>query len=159
MSTFGPAAFPGRLPSHSMGRMNTPKGETMRPSEKSNGKRFFRRHCGSLAVLVLLGSLATATAAAQQGQLRTVRGTVLNASNAPMASAVVYLKNMRTLAVRTYISSSHGGYRFSGLDPNVDYKIHAEHAGLTSATRTISSFDSQHEFIIDLKVNRKKSSK
>ncbi len=133
----------------------------MRPSEKSDATRFFRRHCGSLAVLVLLGSFAaaTATAAGQQGQLRTVRGTVLNASNAPMASAIVYLKNMRTLAVRTYISSNRGHYRFSGLDPNVDYKIHAEHSGLTSSTRTISSFDSRHEFIIDLKVDRKKSTK
>lgn len=102
---------------------------------------------------------ATAAASGQQAQLRTVRGTVLNSNNAPMPSAIVYLKNMRTLAVRTYISSSQGHYRFSGLDPNVDYKIHAEHAGLTSTTRTISSFDSRQEFIIDLKVDRKKSTK
>jgi hypothetical protein len=131
----------------------------MRPSEKSNGTRFFRRHRGSLAVLALLGAFATAAAAQQEGQLRTVRGTVLNASNAPLASAVVYLKNMKTLAVRTYISSSQGHYRFSGLDPNADYKIHAEHLDLTSATHTISSFDSRHEIIIDLKVDRKKPGK
>lgn len=128
----------------------------MRPSEKSKQTRFFRRHRGSLAVLVLLGAFATAAAAQQEGQLRTVRGTVLNSSNAPLASAVVYLKNMKTLAVRTYISSSRGHYRFSGLDPNADYRIHAEHFDLTSGTHTISSFDSRREIIIDLKVDRKK---
>lgn len=132
----------------------------MRASEKSNLGRFFRRHAGSLATLALLGAFATAAVAGQQNaQLRTVRGTVVDSSNAPMASAIVYLKNMRTLTVRTYISSSHGHYRFSGLDPNVDYKIHAEHRGFTSGTRTISSYDSRHEIIIDLKVDRKKSSK
>lgn len=130
----------------------------MRPSEKSKGSGLFRRRSGSLAALALLGMLATAAAARQEaGQLRTVRGTVVDASNAPLASAIVYLKNMRTFAVRTYISSSEGHYRFSGLDPNVDYKIHAEHHNLTSTTHTVSSFDSRRQIFMVLKVNRKKS--
>ena len=66
---------------------------------------------------------------------------------------------MRTLAIRTYISNPQGQYRFSGLDPNADYRIHAEHQNLTSSTRTISSYDSRHDILLDLKVNRKKSNK
>jgi len=132
----------------------------MKPSEQWNLIRFFRQRSGFLAALILMGLFATVALAGQQsGQLRTVRGTVIDSSNRPMASAIVYLKNMRTLAVRTYISSSHGHYRFSGLDPNVDYKIHAEHKDLTSTTRTVSSYDSRQEIIIDLKVDRKKSEK
>ena len=97
-------------------------------------------------------------ACAQQGiELRTVRGTVVDKSENPMSSAVVYLKNVRTLTVKTYISNNSGEYRFSGLDPNVDYEIHAEKDGTKSATRTISSFDSKKEIILNLKLEKKKA--
>src|ERR1041385_3328712 len=69
---------------------------------------------------------------AQNGSLRTVRGTVTDRTDAPIGSAVVYLKNARTLTVKTYISEDQGDYHFSGLDPNADYEIHAEHGDQTS---------------------------
>lgn len=117
-----------------------------------------RYRYAALTSVVLVALLATAAQARQEkGQLRTVHGTVYTASGAPLGSAIVYLKNTRTLAVRTYISNREGHYRFSGLDPNADYRIHAEHAKLTSATRTISSFDSRHDILLNLKINHKKS--
>ena len=73
-----------------------------------------------------------------------------------MASSVVFLKNMRSNAVRSYISDDAGNYRFSGLDPNVDYEIHAEKDGAKSQTRTISSFDSKKEIVLNLKIDKKK---
>ncbi len=85
-----------------------------------------------------------------------MHGTVVNSRNTPIASAVVYLKNLRTMAIRTYISSQRGHYRFSGLDPNADYQIHAEHENFTSITRTISSYDNRRDILLDLKVDRKK---
>lgn len=103
------------------------------------------------AVLVL-------SASAQQNELRTVHGTVLDKAENPVASAVVYLKNVRTLAVKTYISDRAGEYRFSGLDPNVDYEIHAEDDTMMSNTRTVSSFDSRKDIVISLKLNKPKKS-
>ena len=64
--------------------------------------------------------------------------------------SVVYLRNARTLTVRTYISSDKGEYHFSGLDPNADYEIHAEHGDLTSANHTVSSLDSRKELVVTL---------
>jgi carboxypeptidase family protein len=93
---------------------------------------------------------------AQQSELRTVRGAVLDKAENPVASAVVYLKNVRTLAVKTYISDRSGEYRFSGLDPNVDYEVHAESESMTSNTRTVSSFDSRKDIVISLKLDREK---
>jgi hypothetical protein len=69
----------------------------------------------------------------------------------------VYLKNVKSQAVKTYIADEAGNYRFSGLDPNVDYEIHAEHDGLTSSTRTISSFDSRRDIEVVLKLSKKNS--
>lgn len=114
-------------------------------------------------VLPLLLALVAGVAAAQdqkrESQLRTVRGAVVDKQDNPIASGVVYLKNLRTLTVKTYISDDTGQYRFSGLDPNVDYEIHAERGDSTSAKRTISSFDSRREIVINLKVDKKKSEK
>lgn len=95
--------------------------------------------------------------AKHETQLRTVRGVVADKSSEdPVPSAVVFLRNTRTNAVRSYIANEEGEYRFSGLDPNVDYEIHAEKDGAKSATRTISSFDSKKEIVLNLKIENKK---
>ena len=43
-----------------------------------------------------------------------------------METAVVYLKNVHTQDIITHLSDTDGTFRFSGLDLNVDYEIHAE---------------------------------
>jgi Carboxypeptidase regulatory-like domain len=108
------------------------------------------------AVLLPLTLLLTVSLARAQGDLRTVRGTVIDRDEAPVSSAIVHLKNTRTMAVRTYISDASGNFRFSGLDPNVDYELHAERDNLTSANRTISSFDSRKEIVVPLKLDKEK---
>lgn len=105
--------------------------------------------------ILALGLLAC-VAAAQGPQLRTVRGVVMDKSESSVASAVVFLKNARTNAVRSYITDEQGNYRFSGLDPNVDYEIYAEKDGAKSPTRTVSSFDSKKDIVINLKMADKK---
>lgn len=109
--------------------------------------------------LVFTGAGFTTRAQNQnpQTELRTVHGVVLDKSENPVPSSVVYLLNVKTQAVRTYIADPAGQYRFSGLDPNVDYAIHAEHGDLTSSTRTVSSFDSRRDIEIVLKLTHAKS--
>ena len=116
-----------------------------------------------LMILVALSIVLTLPASAQDkksdAQLRTIRGTVLDKDETPRPSGVVYLLNTKTQAVKTYIADESGNYRFSGLDPNVDYEIHAEHQDMTSSTRTVSSFDSRRDVELVLKLTRKKSAK
>lgn len=92
-----------------------------------------------------------------EAQLRTVHGSVLDKDENPVASSVVYLKNLKSQAVKTYIADDAGNYRFSGLDPNVDYEIHAEHNDATSPIRTISNYDSRRDIEVMLKLSRKKA--
>jgi protocatechuate 3,4-dioxygenase beta subunit len=113
-----------------------------------------------VAVLCLTAaSIAAAQKQKPQTELRTVHGVVLDKSENPVPSSIVYLLNAKTQAVRTYIADSAGQYRFSGLDPNVDYAIHAEHGSLTSSTRTVSSFDSRRDIEIVLKLSHTKPAK
>lgn len=92
-----------------------------------------------------------------EAQLRTVHGSVVDKSDNGIASSVVYLKNLKSQAVKTYIADDTGHYRFSGLDPNVDYEIHAENGDSSSSTRTISSYDTRRDIEVTLKLSRKKS--
>lgn len=89
-------------------------------------------------------------------QLRTVHGSVVGGDENPVASAVVYLVNVKTQAVKTYIADESGNYRFSGLDPNSDYELHAEHDEWMSATHTVSSFNSSRDIEVTLKLSHKK---
>jgi Carboxypeptidase regulatory-like domain len=110
--------------------------------------------------LALFASLAVALPAQNPGtELRTVHGQVLDKNDNPVPSSIVYLLNVKTQAVRTYIADAAGQYRFSGLDPNVDYEVHAEHNGLTSSVRTVSSFDSRRDIEVILKLSHTKPSK
>lgn len=95
----------------------------------------------------------------REAQLRTVRGQVVDKEETPIPSGIVFLKNMKTNGVKTYIADETGQYRFSGLDPNVDYEIHAEHENLTSAKRGLSTFDTRKDITINLKVDKKKEQK
>jgi hypothetical protein len=115
--------------------------------------------------LVALLALAATVLYAQEkpkgkeSELRTVRGTVVDKAESPVETAVVYLKNAHTQDVITHLSDSDGTFRFSGLDLNVDYEIHAEKEGVTSSTRSVSNFDTRKEFVLTLKLDRKKGGK
>jgi len=88
-----------------------------------------------------------------QGAMRTLSGQVMDGSDRPVAGAVVYLKNTKTLAVKTFIADNSGGYRFPSLSPNVDYEIYAEANGRRSSTKILSSLDSRQNPSINLKIN------
>jgi Carboxypeptidase regulatory-like domain len=113
----------------------------------------------SLALFLLLflfGVVANAQDSKKESQLRTVRGVVVDKSESPVEAAVVFLKNLRTNQVRSYIADNEGQFRFSGLDPNADYEVHAEKDGAKSQTRQASSFDNRKELVFTLKLDKKK---
>ena len=58
-------------------------------------------------------STAKATETEQRGsqsESRTLIGHVMSAQNVPLQKAIVYLKNTKTLAIKTYISEGDGSY-------------------------------------------------
>jgi Carboxypeptidase regulatory-like domain len=117
------------------------------------------RTLGRICLMVLSLAIALpAPAQDQKGdlQLRTIHGTVVDQNENPVPSSVVYLLNVKTQSVKTYIADQAGTYRFSGLDPNVDYEVYAEHGNMTSSSRTVSSFDSRRDIEVVLKLSHVK---
>jgi len=118
--------------------------------------KYWRQIFGLAMALTLLATAAGAQEAKKESQLRSVHGVVSDKAETPIAAGVVFLKNTRTNAVRSYIADESGNYKFSGLDPNTDYEIHAEKDGAKSPTRAISSFESRKEVVVNLKIDTKK---
>jgi Carboxypeptidase regulatory-like domain len=119
--------------------------------------KYARHITGLLMALLFLASFARAQEAKHESQLRSVHGIVTDKAESPIPAAVVFLKNTRTNAVRSYIADETGNFRFSGLDPNTDFELHAEKDGGKSPTRTISSYESRKEIVVNLKLEPKKS--
>lgn len=105
-----------------------------------------------LAIVAVSAASSRAQSERDRSQLRTVHGSVMDHSDNPIPNGVVYLLNKKTRAVRTYIADSDGHYQFTGLDPNVDFEIHAEYKHHKSSRRTISSFDDRRDIEINLTV-------
>jgi hypothetical protein len=120
-----------------------------------------RRTLGLVALVALAATVlfAQEKPKGKETELRTVRGTVVDKEESPAETAVVYLKNLHTQDIITHLSDADGTFRFSGLDLNVDYEIHAEREGWTSSNRSISNFDNRKEFVLTLKLDRKKGGK
>jgi Carboxypeptidase regulatory-like domain len=116
-----------------------------------------RTLAGIFSLVLLFVIVASAQDSKKEAQLRTVHGLVGDKSDNPLPNSVVFLKNLRTNAVRSNFADSEGNYRFSGLDPNADYEVHAELEGTKSPVRNVSALDSRKEMVINLKIDRKKS--
>src|SRR5437868_3651884 len=108
--------------------------------------------CGSFAQSLSLGSGAVAD---KNDQGRNVMGQVLTKSDAPLSEAIVYLKNTKTLTIKSFITEKDGGYRFHGLTPNIDYEIYADYQGQKSPTKTVSSFDNRNNITLNIRIDTK----
>jgi hypothetical protein len=105
--------------------------------------------------LLVVSSLAPASPIAafkDPDRSRTLTGRVVGRQDQPLHKAVVYLKNAKSLAVKTYISDPDGGYRFLNLSPNVDYEVYADYEGGRSDTKTLSAFDTRNLVNITLRI-------
>lgn len=107
----------------------------------------------SCALLVALCALAHASPDSKDKNAgRLLYGKVLDGRDNPVADAVVYLTNTRTRAVKTYIVSQDGTYRFPALSSAVDYEVYAQYNGHKSDTKSVSQFDDRPEVYIDLRI-------
>ena len=86
-------------------------------------------------------------------QLRTLNGNVRNKNEEILPGAVVYLKNMKTLSVKSAYADDKGEFHFHALSPNVDYEVYAEYKGQRSPTKTMSSFDSRAVVNMDVRID------
>jgi hypothetical protein len=87
---------------------------------------------------------------------RTIEGIVLDKAGVPVPGAILLLKDMKTLQVRSYIAQQDGKYHFYGLSSDINYQVRAEFRDMFSPTKNISVFDSHSRIFVKLKLKKKK---
>jgi len=88
--------------------------------------------------------------------IRNVSGLVTLPDGSPANGAVVQLKNLKTLQVRSYITREDGKYQFQNLSTSVDYELTATYHDMASSKRTLSIFDTRLDAVVNLKLERKR---
>ena len=74
----------------------------------------------------------------------------------PAQGAMVKIKNVKNLQVRSYITQADGKYQFQNLSTSVDYEIEAEYKDLSSPKRMLTVYDSRQDLIFNLKLEPRK---
>lgn len=109
--------------------------------------------CAAAQVNLPLGGSSGPSPKKTRPTSKMLTGTVTDKADQPIAGAVVYLKNVKSLAVKSFFTQQDGSYRFPQLALNTDYEIYAEKDGRRSATKTISQFDDRFAPTINLQID------
>ena len=129
------------------------------PQTHLNRWRVAMRETRALLVVALLISIPIASFAKKEKDpeagTRSVAGVVTAADDSVASGAIVQLKNTKTLQIRSFITQQDGRYYFHGLSPDIDYELKAESQGLSSSTKTLSSYDSRKDAVLNLKLKKK----
>lgn len=113
------------------------------------------KRIGFILLAIVLATLASGQSKkTKEPAERTVVGIVTDENDMPVPGAIVQLKNLKTLDVRSFIAKEHGEYYFHGLATDVDYELKAEYEGKASGTKTLSSFDTHPEARINLQLKK-----
>src|SRR5271165_247224 len=104
------------------------------------------------AVLLLGVAFSTVSTASEPGTTRSVEAKVYNAAGKIVVGAVVQIKDLKSLQIRSFITQSDGEYRFLGLSTDSDYELSASSAGVSSKVKTLTVFNSHKKAVVDLKL-------
>jgi hypothetical protein len=96
--------------------------------------------------------IAPQVAQAQNLGQRGVAGRVIDANSASVSGATVFLKNLKTKAIRSFTSTASGKFRFAQVNMPDDYELWAQKDDKKSAVKTVSSWDTRKEFDCELKL-------
>jgi len=110
----------------------------------------------STVVGILLVSIA-ASAKQKEPQTpgRLLTGKVVDKQDDAIPNAVVYVTDLSSRAVKTYIVGPDGTYRFPALSTTVDYEVYAQYNGKTSDTKRISQFNDRKVLSVVLRIDTK----
>ncbi|HSU31732.1 MAG TPA: carboxypeptidase-like regulatory domain-containing protein [Bryobacteraceae bacterium] len=87
---------------------------------------------------------------------RSILGKVVDRQGNTVPGAIVLLKDLKSLQVRSFIALNDGTYHFYGLSTDIPYEVRAQANGMTSATKNISVFDSHKRITVNLKLKEPK---
>ena len=100
----------------------------------------------------LSGPVSQPAAQAQNFGQRTITGRVLDGNDQPVKGVTVFLRDLKTKAIRSYNTDETGHYRFTGAAIADDHELWAEKDGKKSAVKTISTWDTRKSLDAEIRL-------
>jgi hypothetical protein len=107
----------------------------------------------STVLLVLAAMLLLAQ------QTRVVDGTVTDQDGHPLVGAVVQMRDLTSLNIRSSITQKDGTYHFGGVSTDRSYRLQAKYRDYSGHVRHLSQFDGRKSAVINLTVDLDRWSK
>jgi hypothetical protein len=98
------------------------------------------------------GFIGPDVAVAQNLGNRVVFGNVLDSDSTPVVGATVFLKDLKSKAIRSYATVEKGRFRFAGVNMAEEHELWAELNGKKTAVKTISTWETRKEYEVELKL-------
>jgi hypothetical protein len=112
----------------------------------------FAAMAAGLVPMAYQGGFGPSVAQAQNLGQRVVSGAVLDANSTPVVGATVFLKDLKSKAIRSYSTDAKGRFRFAQVNMVEEHELWAEKDGKKSPVKTVSSWDTRKEFETELKL-------
>lgn len=84
--------------------------------------------------------------------VRTLSGEVRLADDTLVEGAVVQIKNLKTMQIRSFITLKDGKYSFQNLSSSVDFEVRANYKENASPKRMLTVYDTRLDPVINLKL-------
>ena len=88
----------------------------------------------------------------KESNTRTIDGTVKDASDNPLADALVQLKDTKTSQIVTFATKDDGKYVFRDLPMDINYELLAKHGDLTTPVKKVSVYDTRKHVIVNFQL-------
>jgi hypothetical protein len=88
----------------------------------------------------------------KESNTRIIDGTVKDASDNPLADAIVQLKNTKTSSVVDFATKDDGKYVFRDLPMDINFELLAKHGDLTTPVKKVSVYDTRKHVIVNFQV-------
>lgn len=96
--------------------------------------------CWVISFLLSSSHTAHAVKKKKEPPTKSVHGHVVDARKKSLTGAKVFIRNVNKKTTTVLVTDENGLYSIYGLDPKVDYEVHAEHGKFVSEKKSISSF-------------------
>jgi Carboxypeptidase regulatory-like domain len=88
----------------------------------------------------------------KESNTRIIDGTVKDASDNPLADAIVQLKNTKTSTVVDFATKDDGKYVFRDLPMDINFELLAKHGDLATPVKKVSVYDTRKHVIVNFQV-------
>ena len=88
----------------------------------------------------------------KEANTRTIDGTVKDASDNPMAYAIVQLKNTKTSNIVDFATKDDGKFVFRDLPMDITYELLAKHGDVATPVKKVSVYDTRKHIILNFQL-------